>query len=33
VRGVEGIHDLYLVFKGENSALFAIDWWRFDSEG
>lgn len=33
VRGVEGIHDLYLIFKGENSALSAIDWWRFDSEG
>ncbi len=33
VKRVEGIHDLYLVFKGKRPhALFNLDYWKFDSE-
>jgi hypothetical protein len=29
VQGVAGVHDLFLVFRGEPTAL-AIDWWQFE---
>jgi hypothetical protein len=29
VRKVTGIHDLFLVFKGNESDLFNLDWWKF----
>ena len=30
VKSVTGIHDLYLVFSGDNRELFNIDWWQFN---
>jgi hypothetical protein len=30
VRNIDGVHDLYLVFKGEKDV-FNIDWWQFNS--
>ena len=29
VFGAKGLHDLYLVFKGDNGELFNIDYWKF----
>jgi len=29
VNTVAGTHDLFLVFKGGNGALFNLDWWQF----
>jgi hypothetical protein len=29
VTQVKGLHDVYLVFKGEGEKLFNFDWWRF----
>jgi arabinoxylan arabinofuranohydrolase len=29
VEKIEGIHDLYLVFKGGDGNLFDFDWWKF----
>ena len=31
VKNIEGIHDLYFVFKGEKD-LFDFDWWKFNSK-
>lgn len=28
-KGAEGVHDLYLVFKGDEDILFNFDWWKF----
>ena len=27
---VKGVHDVYLVFKGNGDELFNFDWWKFD---
>jgi len=29
ISGASGVHDLYLVFKGGESYLFNINWWKF----
>lgn len=29
IKKVEGVHDLYLVFKGKEEELFNFDWWTF----
>ena len=29
VTGAVGLHDIYLVFIGENGQLFSLDWWQF----
>jgi hypothetical protein len=29
VKKVNGVHDLYFVFKGGNGELFNFDWWKF----
>ncbi len=29
IKKTEGIHDLYLVFKGDDDQLFNFDWWLF----
>jgi hypothetical protein len=29
VSKVAGVHDLYLVFKGDQTDLFNLDWWMF----
>ncbi len=31
VRNIEGVHDLFFVFRGEKD-LFNFDWWRFNSK-
>ncbi len=28
-RGLSGVHDLYLLFKGGEEELFRVDWWQF----
>lgn len=30
-KGVSGIHDLYLLFRGGDEELFDLDWWKFNS--
>jgi hypothetical protein len=30
VKGAEGVHDLYLVFKGDNGKLMTFNWWKFE---
>lgn len=30
ITGAKGVHDLFLVFKGEGDDLFKLDWWKFD---
>ncbi len=29
IKNAKGIHDLYLVFKGDEGLLFNFDWWQF----
>ena len=29
ISGTEGVHDLYLVFRGGEGQLFSVDWWQF----
>lgn len=30
LKEVEGVHDLYILFRGGDSELFDFDWWRFE---
>ncbi len=30
---VDGVHDLYFVFRGESGYLLNVDWWKFDGAG
>jgi arabinoxylan arabinofuranohydrolase len=30
VETTAGVHDLFLVFKGDGGSLFNLDWWRFE---
>jgi arabinoxylan arabinofuranohydrolase len=30
VESIQGLHDLYLVFKGGDEPLFELDWWQFE---
>lgn len=30
INGVRGVHDLYLTFFGNGSALMNVDWWKFE---
>jgi hypothetical protein len=30
ITGAKGVHDLYLVFFGNDTPLMNIDWWRFE---
>ncbi len=32
VSGASGMHDVYFVFKGGESYLFNVDWWKFSRE-
>ena len=27
-KSVEGLHDLYILFSGEEGEMFDFDWWR-----
>ena len=29
IKKAQGVHDVYLVFKGEDKDLFNFDWWQF----
>ncbi|MBQ7849864.1 MAG: family 43 glycosylhydrolase [Clostridia bacterium] len=29
VGGAQGVHDLYLVFRGPDGGMFGVDWWQF----
>jgi hypothetical protein len=30
VRGVRGVHDLYLKFFGNGTPVMNVDWWKFE---
>jgi hypothetical protein len=32
LKKIKGVHDLYFVFKGNDSNLFKFDWWKFSSK-
>ena len=32
VKKIKGVHDLYFVFKGNNTNLFKFDGWKFSSK-
>jgi len=32
LNNIEGIHDVYFVFRGEKSDLFNFDWWKFSAK-
>jgi arabinoxylan arabinofuranohydrolase len=33
LKNIEGVHDLYLVFRGADGSLFDFDWWQFEPLG
>ena len=32
IKSVKGVHDVYLVFKGEGDDLFNLDWWQLKAQ-